>query len=117
MEKFFYVVTIKNPFAWLIANGYQLIDNRDEIFPSNLINKFIGLHTAKQQYSLKQRHELYSHPLIKHCLSNHNNTKHLKTFGMFFINFNLNTFIILIVLVYLFIYFIIIIIINNKNNI
>jgi len=71
-----YSMSVRNPWAYLIAKGYKKIENRHKGLPDSKLKQPIALHVPKKQYPKKERHEYYAMPLVQQCLKTDKDTRH-----------------------------------------
>ena len=67
--------SVKQPWAWLIINGYKSIENRDTLIPKQYELNPIGLHCSSTKYNERERISIYNK--IKDILRQNNETKNI----------------------------------------
>ena len=70
-----YFMSVRNPWAYLIAKGYKKIENRHKGIADDKLNQPIALHVAKKAYPKPARHKYYQLEVVQQCLKIDNNTK------------------------------------------
>eukprot|EP01084_Bolivina_argentea_P175018 303117_1 len=74
-ENIIYSMTLRNPWAYLMAKGYKKIENRHKGISSAKLDQPIALHVALKRFPSKERHGYYALPLVQKCLKMDQNTK------------------------------------------
>eukprot|EP01084_Bolivina_argentea_P011990 22469_1 len=70
-----YSMSVRNPWAYLIAKGYKRLENRDKGISNAKYNQPIALHVPSKCYPKKERHKYYSLPVVQKYLTMDNTTK------------------------------------------
>eukprot|EP00484_Ammonia_sp_Unknown_P023868 CAMPEP_0197035848 /NCGR_PEP_ID=MMETSP1384-20130603/13524_1 /TAXON_ID=29189 /ORGANISM="Ammonia sp." /LENGTH=267 /DNA_ID=CAMNT_0042465949 /DNA_START=14 /DNA_END=817 /DNA_ORIENTATION=+ len=70
-----FTMSVRNPWAYLIAKGYKKVENRHTGMSSDKLNQPIALHVANKSYPQSERHEYYRLPVVAQCLSVDEHTK------------------------------------------
>lgn len=68
-------MSVRNPWAYLIAKGYKRIENRHKGIALKKLNQPIALHVAKKAYSKQERHKYYQLEVVQQCLKMDDPTK------------------------------------------
>eukprot|EP00483_Globobulimina_turgida_P004095 UN04103 len=72
-----YSMSVRNPWAYLIAKGYKKIENRHTGISDTKYNEPIALHVSNKSYNEKDRHKYYALPVVQKCLKTDNKTKNI----------------------------------------
>ena len=70
-----YSMSVRNPWAFLIAKGYKKIENRHKGICETKLNEPIAVHVANKQYPKQERHKYYQLEIVQECLKMDNDTK------------------------------------------